>query len=140
MDQEKKEELLNFLNKWGEQTMLEIMEIVFTDVTEDSLTATMPVTWKVHQTYGMLHGGASVALAETLGSSLSNLFIDRENYYAVGTSINSNHLRSATKGTVTGTAKFIRKGKTLHYSEIEIRNEKGDLLNHTTMTNIVIRK
>jgi 1,4-dihydroxy-2-naphthoyl-CoA hydrolase len=66
--------------------------------------------------------------------------LDSEKFYAVGTNINSNHLRSVRKGLVTGTARFIRKGKTVHVSEIEIRNEKGDLINHTTMTNNVIAK
>lgn len=140
MDQVKKEEMLKHLNEWNKKTLLEVLEITFTDITEDSLTATMPVNWRVHQPYGMLHGGASCVLAESLGSCLSNAFIDTEKYYAVGTSINSNHLKSVTKGVVTGTAKFVRKGATLHFSEIEIRNEKGELTNHTTMTNIVIRK
>ncbi|WP_300675478.1 PaaI family thioesterase [Soonwooa sp.] len=140
MDQATKEAKLKHLNEWCKHTILEVLDITFTDITEDSLTATMPVTWKVHQPMGLMHGGASCVLAESLGSTLSVSVLDLDKYYAVGTNINSNHLKSATKGIVTGTARFIRKGATLHYSEIEIRNEKGELLNHTTMTNIVIRK
>ena len=98
----------------------------------------MPVTPKVHQPYGILHGGASCVLAETLGSSLSVLHVDTEKFGPVGTNINSNHLRSVKKGIVTGTARFIRKGNTMHVSEIEIRDEKGTLINHTTMTNNII--
>lgn len=138
MEASKKQEILDYLNNWGTEHLGKTLDIVFTDVTEDSLTATMPVTPKVHQPMGLLHGGASVALAETLGSCLSNIFLDNKKFAAVGTNINSYHLKSKKSGMVTGTAKFIRKGKTLHVSEIEIRDEKGELINHTTMTNAVI--
>ncbi len=135
---ENREEILNKLNSWGGESLAKTLEIVFTDVTENSLTATMPVTPKVHQPYGILHGGASCVLAETLGSSLSVLHVDTEKYAPVGTNINSNHLRSKKIGMVTGTATFIRKGNTMHVSQIEIRDEKGELINHTTMTNNII--
>jgi 1,4-dihydroxy-2-naphthoyl-CoA hydrolase len=133
-----KEEILEKLNTWGGETLGKTLDIIFTNVTEDSLTATMPVTPKVHQPYGILHGGASCVLAETLGSCLSVLNVDIEKFAPVGTNINSNHLRSKKEGIVTGTAKFIRKGRTMHVSEIEIRDEKGELINHTTMTNNII--
>ncbi|KIA88215.1 MULTISPECIES: PaaI family thioesterase [Kaistella] len=135
---ENKEQILEKLNNWGEETLGKTLDIIFTDVTKDTLTATMPVTPKVHQPYGILHGGASCVLAETLGSSLSVLHVDTEKFAPVGTNINSNHLRSKKNGIVTGTARFIRKGRTMHVSEIEIRDEKGELINHTTMTNNII--
>ena len=137
-----KEEILEFLNNWGNETMAKAIEIKFTDIDleNETLTATMPVQPKVHQPFGILHGGASCALAETLGSSLSNIFIDNDKYYGVGTNINSNHLKSKKDGVVTGTARFIRKGKTMHVSEIEIRDENGDLINHTTMTNNILNR
>lgn len=135
---ENKEQILEKLNTWGGETLGKTLDITFTDVTDDTLTATMPVTAKVHQPYGILHGGASCVLAETLGSSLSVLHVDTEKFAPVGTNINSNHLRSVKKGIVTGTARFIRKGNTMHVSEIEIRDEKGTLINHTTMTNNII--
>ena len=137
-----KEELLQFLNNWGEETMAKALEIKFIDIDQENetLTATMPVLPRVHQPFGILHGGASCVLAETLGSSLSNIFIDGDKYYGVGTNINSNHLRSKKDGIITGTARFIRKGRTMHVSEIEIRDEKGQLINHTTMTNNIINK
>ena len=135
---ENKEQILEKLNTWGAETLGKTLDIIFTDVTDDTLTATMPVTAKVHQPYGILHGGASCVLAETLGSSLSVLHVDTEKFAPVGTNINSNHLRSVKKGIVTGTARFIRKGNTMHVSEIEIRDEKGTLINHTTMTNNII--
>jgi 1,4-dihydroxy-2-naphthoyl-CoA hydrolase len=137
-----KEQILDFLNNWGNETLAKTIEIRFTDLdlTNETLSATMPVQPKVHQPFGILHGGASCVLAETLGSCLSNIFIDGDKYYGVGTNINSNHLRSKKDGIVTGTARFIRKGKTMHVSEIEIRDEKGELINHTTMTNNIITK
>lgn len=135
---ENKQQILEKLNTWGGETLGKTLDIIFTDVTDDSLSATMPVGPKVHQPYGILHGGASCVLAETLGSSLSVLHVDTEKFAPVGTNINSNHLRSVKKGIVTGTARFIRKGNTMHVSEIEIRDEKGTLINHTTMTNNII--
>lgn len=135
---ENKEEILHKLNTWGGDTLAKTLDIRFTEVTDDSLSATMPVNPKVHQPYGILHGGASCVLAETLGSCLSVLHVDIEKFAPVGTNINSNHLKSKKEGVVTGTARFIRKGNTMHVSEIEIRDEKGELINHTTMTNNII--
>lgn len=138
MELEKKEEILQKINNWEKETLVDTLNIVFTDVTEDSLTATMPVNSKVHQPFGILHGGASVALAETLGSTLSLLNVDTTKFFPVGTNINSNHLRAKKDGVITGVATFIRKGRTLHISQIEIRDEKGKLINHTTMTNNIV--
>lgn len=138
MDSTKQNEILHQLNNWGSENLAKTLGIVFTEVTDDSLSATMPVEPRVHQPYGILHGGASCVLAETLGSCLSVLHVDIEKYAPVGTNINSNHLRSKKNGMVTGTARFIRKGNTMHVSEIEIRDEKGELINHTTMTNNII--
>ncbi|MEC5158313.1 PaaI family thioesterase [Chryseobacterium sp. MP_3.2] len=137
---ENKQEVLDRLNNWGGENLGKTLDIIFTDVTEDSLTATMPVTPKVHQPYGIMHGGASCVLAETLGSCLSVLHVNIEKFAPVGTNINSNHLRSKKSGIVTGIARFIRKGNTMHVSEIEIRDEKGHLINHTTMTNNIIAR
>ena len=133
-----KQQILEKLNTWGTDTLGKTLDITFTDVTDETLTATMPLSPKVHQPYGILHGGASCVLAETLGSSLSVLHVDTDKFAPVGTNINSNHLRSKKDGIVTGTARFIRKGNTMHVSEIEIRDEKGILINHTTMTNNII--
>nr|WP_314497860.1 PaaI family thioesterase [uncultured Chryseobacterium sp.] len=137
-----KEEILEFINHWGEETFAKTLGIHFTDINleNETLTATMPVSPKIHQPFGIMHGGASCVLAETMGSSLSNIFIDGSKYFGVGTNINSNHLRSKKDGIVTAVARFIRKGKTMHVSEIEIRDEKGQLINHTTMTNNIINK
>ncbi|MFY1047626.1 PaaI family thioesterase [Chryseobacterium sp. GP-SGM7] len=137
-----KEEILEFINNWGEETFAKTIGINFIDIDleNETLTATMPVTPNIHQPFGIMHGGASCVLAETMGSSLSNIFIDGSKFFGVGTNINSNHLRSKKDGTVTAVARFIRKGKTMHVSEIEIRDERGQLINHTTMTNNIINR
>ncbi len=133
-------EKLALLNKWNKDTMMETLGIVFTDLGEDFLTGTMPVNSIVHQPLGMLHGGASIAFAESLGSCLSNILVAEEGKAAVGTNINSNHLKSKTEGMVTGTARIIRKGQTIHFLEIEIKDEKGSLICHSTMSNMVINR
>ena len=138
MEENKKKEILEKLNSWGEENLANTLGIKFTLVDDGLLEATMPVTSKVHQPYGILHGGASCVLAETLGSSLSIIHVDMQKFAPVGTNINSNHLRSIRKGIITGTATFIRKGNTVHVSQIEIKDEKGNLINHTTMTNNII--
>ncbi|MNK62261.1 Esterase YdiI [compost metagenome] len=138
MDDAKKIEVLDRLNKASKNTLGETLDIIYTDVSDDFLTATMPVTPKVHQPYGIMHGGASCVLAETLGSCLSLINLDISKSVPVGTNINSNHLRAIREGIVTGTATFIRKGNTMHVSQIEIRDEKGNLINHTTMTNNIV--
>ncbi|WP_262148281.1 PaaI family thioesterase [Chryseobacterium foetidum] len=137
-----KEEILTFINNWGNETFAKWIGIHFTDIDleNETLTATMPVLPRIHQPFGIMHGGATCVLAETMGSSLSNIFIDGEKYFGVGTNINSNHLRSKKDGIVTGFARFIRKGKTMHVSEIEIKDEKGNLISHTTMTNNIINR
>ncbi|MCY0978121.1 PaaI family thioesterase [Chryseobacterium wangxinyae] len=137
-----KKEILEFINNWGEETFAKTLDIQFIDIDleNETLTATMPVTPKIHQPFGIMHGGATCVLAETMGSSLSNMFIDGSKYFGVGTNINSNHLRSKKDGIVTAVARFIRKGKTMHVSEIEIRDEKDQLISHTTMTNNIIKK
>ena len=136
MNQEK----LALLNQWNKNTLMETLEIVFTELGDDYGVGTMPVNSRVHQPLGMLHGGANIAFAESLGSCLSNVLVIPDGKAAVGTSINSNHLKSKTDGIVTGTAKIIRKGQTLHFLEIEITDENGSLLCHCTMTNMVINR
>lgn len=137
-----KAQILEFINNWGEETFAKTLDIQFTDIDleNETLTATMPVLPRIHQPFGIMHGGASCVLAETMGSSLSNIFIDGEKYYGVGTNISTNHLRSKKSGMVTAVARFIRKGRSMHVSEIEIRDEKDQLISHTTMTNTIINK
>ncbi|MDR2207068.1 MAG: PaaI family thioesterase [Flavobacteriaceae bacterium] len=138
MEQNRKKQILELLNSAGNQTLNKDLEIIFTDVSEEHLSATMPVTPKVHQPLGILHGGASCVLAETLGSCLSLVSLDISKEVPVGTNLNTNHLRTKREGIVTGTATFIRKGNSVHVSQIEIRDENGELINFTTMTNNIV--
>ncbi|HSB92678.1 MAG TPA: hotdog fold thioesterase [Flavitalea sp.] len=114
---------LDILNNFGHGNMGEYLGIKFIDITEDSITATMPVDHRTKQPYGLLHGGASCVLAETLGSVASALVVDAEKYIVVGIEINANHLRGARQGLVTGIVKPIHIGGTTHVWDIRISDE-----------------
>jgi 1,4-dihydroxy-2-naphthoyl-CoA hydrolase len=117
------------LNTLNLNTMPAHLGIVVTEIGADHLTATMPADERTVQPYRILHGGASVVLAETLGSIASTLCIeDLAAHTAVGLEINANHLKSVREGsTVTGVCRPIRLGRTVHVWNIEIRDERGDL-------------
>lgn len=110
------------------ETMVENIGIEFTEVGDDYLKARMPVDHRTRQPYGLLHGGASVALAETLGSMASALVIDRQHYYCVGLEINANHIRGVREGFVTGTARPLHLGKTTHVWDIRIHDDRDKLV------------
>ena len=115
---------LEILNQTGQNTMVDHLGIVFTEFGDDYLKATMPVNEGTVQPMRILHGGASVALAETMGSVASILCIDMNKKAAVGVEINANHLRSVPEGkTVTGIVKPIRVGRTMHIWQIDIYDE-----------------
>jgi 1,4-dihydroxy-2-naphthoyl-CoA hydrolase len=116
------------LKSFGEKTMIDHIGIEFIEIGNDHLKAQMPVDHRTIQSYGLLHGGASVTLAETIGSIASALVIDREKYYCVGLEINANHIRSAKNGFVTGVAKPIHLGSKTHVWEIKIYDAKEKLL------------
>ncbi len=139
MDNKKK--LLDFLNDViAKGNMMEWMGIEFTDAGVDFLTARMPVGEKVHQPLGLLHGGASAALAESVGSTASYLFIDAAKQKALGIDLQINHLRSVSQGTVTATARPLHLGKTVHLWEIKITDEQDRLIAHAKLTNIILDK
>ncbi|PAV24948.1 uncharacterized protein (TIGR00369 family) [Tamilnaduibacter salinus] len=106
-------------------TAVEAMGIEYTEVGDDFVRGRMPVDHRTHQPFGILHGGASVLLAETLGSMAANHCLRSENQVAVGLDINANHLRSVTSGWVTGTARPIHLGSSTQVWEIIIENEQG---------------
>ncbi len=107
-------------------TAMEAMGIVFTELGEDFLRGTMPVDARTLQPYGLLHGGASVVLAETLGSLAANLCLDDQaNQQAVGIEINANHLRGVTAGLVTGTARPVHVGRSTQVWDIRIEDDQG---------------
>jgi 1,4-dihydroxy-2-naphthoyl-CoA hydrolase len=126
------------LNGWSANTMMEALGIRITAVGDDWLTGSMPVDQRTHQPYGLLHGGASVALAETLGSTAAMLTLDPERELAVGLDINANHIRGVRSGTVTGTAKALHIGRTTQVWEIRIENEEGALVCISRITMAVI--
>jgi uncharacterized protein (TIGR00369 family) len=119
---------LEGLNAFSDETAVSHLGIEFTDVGPDFLQATMPVDARTQQPYGLLHGGASVLLAETLGSSAANLCLDAEAQMAVGVEVNANHIRPVREGVVTGTARPLHRGRTTHVWEIRIRDEAGRLV------------
>jgi 1,4-dihydroxy-2-naphthoyl-CoA hydrolase len=126
------------INSWSANTMMETLGIRITAVGDDWLQGTMPVDHRTHQPYGLLHGGASVVLAETLGSTAAMLTLDPDQELAVGLDINANHLRGVRNGTVTGTAKALHLGRTTQVWEIRIENEEGALVCISRITMAVI--
>ncbi|AJC46630.1 MULTISPECIES: hotdog fold thioesterase [Xanthomonas] len=115
---------LAVLNADCRDTLIAHLGIVFTEAGPDWLRATMPVDARTRQPYGLLHGGASVVLAETLGSTAGNLCVE-PGRICVGLEINANHLRAARSGTVTGTARPLHVGRTTQVWEIHIEDAAG---------------
>jgi len=136
-----KQKVLDHMNNVVmKNTLMETLEIVYTDLGEDFLTATMPVNSRVHQPMGLLHGGASVALAESVGSAASHIFTDIEKFEIRGIEISANHLKSVRKGIVTATARIIHKGRTTHLWEIKVTDENDNLVTLCKLTNIILPK
>lgn len=133
-----KHKILKTLNTSNKNTLMETLQMEYVDVGEDFLTMQMPVNSKVYQPYGILHGGATAALAETVGSAASAFFIDREKQITKGLELSINHLKSKKDGVVVATAKFIHKGKTTHLWEIKVTDEEGNLISLAKLTNIVL--
>jgi len=126
------------INTWSKNTLMEALGIRITERGEDFLRGTMPVDARTHQPYGLLHGGASVALAETLGSTAAMLTLDPEQELTVGLDINANHVRGVRSGTVTGTARPLHIGRTTQVWEIRIENEGGSLVCISRLTMAVV--
>ena len=115
------------LNNLNKNTLGEFLEINFTEIGPDFLKATMPVNNKTIQPYGLLHGGASVALAETIGSVASCCVVDIELFMGVGIEINASHVKSVTKGLVTAICSPIKRSGKAHVWDIKITNDKNEL-------------
>lgn len=131
---------LDFLNEMGKGTMVEHLGIQFTGIGEDFLEATMPVDHRTKQPMGLLHGGANVVLAETLGSVASSLMVDQATQYCVGLEINANHLKAITNGQVRGITKAIHIGKKTQVWETKIYSEKETLSCISRITIAVLDK
>ncbi|MDH1262820.1 hotdog fold thioesterase [Pseudomonas sp. GD03944] len=113
------------LNEMLKNTIGEQLDIRFESFDDDSLTASMVVDARTHQPYGLLHGGASVVLAETLGSTASFLCLDSSRFYCVGLEVNANHLRGLRSGRVTAVARAVHLGRTTHVWDIRLSGDDG---------------
>lgn len=131
---------LEAVNALNANSLATHLGIVFTAIGTDYLTASMPVDAHTKQPYGLLHGGASVALAETVGSTGANLCIDASRYVASGQEINANHVRAAREGRVTATARPLHRGRSSHVWSIEILNEAGLLVCISRLTMAVLER
>lgn len=118
---------LEQLNSNRQNTILELLDIRFEAVDDDSLTASMVVDSRTHQPYGLLHGGASVVLAETVGSTASYQCIDPSRFYCVGLEVNANHIRALRSGRVTAVCRPVHLGRSSHVWDIRLSGEDGKL-------------
>jgi 1,4-dihydroxy-2-naphthoyl-CoA hydrolase len=126
------------LREHTRETLADTIGIQVTEIGPDFLRATMPVSPKTHQPMGVLHGGASVALAETVGSTAATLCVDQKLYVCLGQEINANHLRPVSSGIVTATARPYHIGKRSHVWHIEIRDEEDKLVCVSRLTIAVV--
>ena len=128
------------INQMSQRTLAANLGIEFTEVGADFMCARMPVDSRTTQPFGLLHGGASIALAETMGSVASTAMIDLSVQAAVGLDINGNHLRAVTQGYVTGTVRPIHIGRRTHVWEIRIEDDEGRLVNISRLTMMIIQR
>ena len=138
--QDYKEKILQVCNEVRRNTLMETLEIEYTDVGENFLTARMPVTSKVHQPDGVLHGGATVALAESVASAASYVFLDAEKFFVRGIEIAANHVRSIRDGHVYATAALVHRGRTTQLWEIRVTNSSEELISMCKLTTIALPK
>ncbi|GAB5563041.1 MAG: PaaI family thioesterase [Winogradskyella sp.] len=135
-----KEELLEKANSVSKNTLLETLSIEVVDFGEDFLIARMPVTPKVHQPDGVLHGGATAALAESVGSFASHIFIDTDKFFVRGIEITANHLKSVKEGFVYAKATFLHKGRTTQLLDIKVTDESDNLISVCRLSTISLPK
>jgi uncharacterized protein (TIGR00369 family) len=135
-----KEEFLIKANAICKNTLMETLEIEMIDYGDDFLVARMPVTPKVHQPDGVLHGGATAALAESVGSFASHIFIDTEKLFVRGLEITANHLKSVKEGFVYAKATFLHKGRTTQLLDIRITDESDNLISICRLSTISLPK
>lgn len=132
--------ILEKLNSINKNTLMETLNISYTEIGEDYVVASMPVDKRVHQPMGLLHGGATVALAESVGSAASLHFIDPSEGEVRGIEIAANHVRSIREGIVKATARLVHKGRTTLLWEIKIEDEKKRLISICKLTCIILAK
>ncbi|MBX7095966.1 MAG: hotdog fold thioesterase [Flavobacteriales bacterium] len=126
------------LNAMNRNTIMEVLGIEYTQLSETSISAKMPVDHRTHQPVGLLHGGATAVLAETLGSLGSTLIVDPKAYNITGIEINCNHLKGVRSGYVFGTATIIKAGRTMHVWNIDVKNEAEELVAVCRLTVLIL--
>lgn len=131
---------LSMVTERGKKTMSEYLGIEFTEVGDDYMVARMPVDQRTKQPMGIMHGGASCVLAETVGSNAAQFCVNHETHYCVGLDINTNHIRAVREGYVIATAKPFHLGKTTQVWGIDIRNEAGQLVSVNRLTMAVMTR
>ncbi len=135
-----KVKILKVCNESSKNTMMETLEIEYIDVGENFLVGKMPVNHRVHQPDGVLHGGALVALAESVGSMASYIFLDAQNFFIRGIEISANHVKSVKEGEVFAKATVIHKGRTTQLWDIKITDNDENLLSVCKLTTIALAK
>lgn len=135
-----KKQILAACNAICKDTLMETLDIEFIELTDEVLTAKMPVNKRVHQPDGVLHGGASVALAESIGSAAAFVFLGNNNITVRGLEISANHVKSIKEGYVFAKAIALHKGRTTQLWQIRIENEYGDLISLVKLTTITLHK
>ncbi|TXD84162.1 PaaI family thioesterase [Subsaximicrobium wynnwilliamsii] len=138
--QRTKEDVLAEANAASKNTLMETLDIEIVDYGPDFLVARMPVTPKVHQPDGVLHGGATAALAESVGSFASHIFLDIDNKFVRGLEISANHLKSVSEGHVYAKATFLHKGRTTQLLDIRITDDNDTLISVCRLSTISLPK
>lgn len=135
-----KAQILEKANASSKNTLMETLDIKIVDYGEDFLTAKMPVTPKVHQPDGVLHGGATAALAESVGSFASHIFLNTETYFIRGLEITANHLKSVKSGNIYAKATFLHKGRTTQLIDIRVTDDEDNLISVCKLSTIALPK
>lgn len=135
-----KEKLLLQANKVCKGNLMETLQIEFIDAGDDYIIAKMPVNKRVHQPDGVLHGGATAALAETVGSFAAHIFLDTDTYFVRGIDLSAQHVKSVKKGFVYAKAKCIHSGRTTQVFDIKVTNDSNELVSLCKLTTITLPK
>ena len=135
-----KDEILKKANESCKDSLMETLHIEFVDAGDDFVIAKMPVTKRVHQPDGVLHGGATVALAETVGSFASHIFLDTDTYFVRGIDVSAKHVRSVKDGFVHAKATFIHIGRTMQIFNIDVTDDHGNLVSSCKLTTVSLPK
>ncbi|MCK0192115.1 PaaI family thioesterase [Arenibacter sp. F20364] len=134
------EKILKICNESNKDTLMETLNIEYIDVGENYLVAKMPVSPRVHQPDGVLHGGATLALAESVGSMASHIFLDAKEYFIRGLEISANHVKSIREGDVYARAEVVHKGRTTQIWDIKVTDKDGNLISICKLTTIALSR